>query len=172
MTRVKICGLMNEGDIRCCVQAGVHGLGFVVEYPVNVPWNLTVDKAKELMHKVPPFVSTVAVVGGTSEHILKVAKETRPHIIQLHSTQTLQEVKELAQELNLQGIQVIKALRLDQEGKCDFEIDDPLIAARSLAQTSLSALLVDSYTKSKPVGTGVKVDYSLFRHCKKKAPSR
>ena len=41
MTRVKICGLMSEADVEMAVSAGADSLGFVTEYPVPVPWNLS-----------------------------------------------------------------------------------------------------------------------------------
>ncbi|MDD2402203.1 MAG: phosphoribosylanthranilate isomerase, partial [Clostridia bacterium] len=63
MTRVKICGLMKRKDVNSCVQAGVHMVGFVVNYPVPVPWNLTMVEAKKLIYQVPPFVSTCVVTG-------------------------------------------------------------------------------------------------------------
>ena len=63
MTRIKICGMTSEEDIRLCAAAGVHALGFVVEYPIDVPWNLDRRRARELMRTVPPFVSRVIVVG-------------------------------------------------------------------------------------------------------------
>lgn len=169
MTRVKVCGIMNARDIQHCAGAGVHGLGFVVDYPVPVPWNLTVLQAKDLMGQVPPFISTCAVVGGSVEKILSIAEQARPHIIQLHDTQTLQEIKECVQELNSRGIKAIKALRFDQEGNCDFEISDPVAATRELAKTGLSALLVDSYSKSRPGGTGVKVNVAVFKAIQKES---
>jgi shikimate dehydrogenase len=52
MTRVKICGIMNEKDIEICAGAGVLVLGFVVDYPVPVPWNLTPERARELSFNV------------------------------------------------------------------------------------------------------------------------
>lgn len=162
MTRVKICGLMNKEDVELCVNAGVHTVGFVVDFPVSVPWNLTKAEAWKLIDKVPPFVSSSVITGGAVETILAVAKATRPNIIQLHYQETLQEVKELAHRLSLLGIKTIKALRIDSNGKCAFEIPDPAIAARALAETEISALLVDSYTDSRPGGTGVTVDLSTF----------
>ena len=42
-TKVKICGLMREEDVELCVNAGTDIIGFVVEYPVDVPWNLEQD---------------------------------------------------------------------------------------------------------------------------------
>ncbi|MDD2421324.1 MAG: phosphoribosylanthranilate isomerase [Heliobacteriaceae bacterium] len=163
MTRVKICGLMNREDVDLCVNAGVHAVGFVVDFPVPVPWNLTKAEARKLIDKVPPYVSSSVVTGGPVASIMAVAKATRPDIVQLHYQETLEEVKELAYRLSLLGIKAIKALRIDSDGKCAFEIPDPANAARALAGTKTSALLVDSYTASRPGGTGVTVDLSTFK---------
>lgn len=163
MTRVKICGLMNQKDVNLCVQAGVHMVGFVVDYPIPVPWNLTAAEAKELIHQVPPFISTCVVTGGSVEKVLDLVNDTCPNFVQLHYKETLKEVEELAHQLQLRGIKTIKALRIDGNGKCDFEITDPIMAARELSKTGVSAILVDSYTASRPGGTGVMVDLPTFR---------
>ena len=163
MTRVKVCGLMNEADVELCVRAGVHTVGFVVDYPVPVPWNLTKAQAAKLIAGVPPLVSSCVVTGGPVEEIMAVAKATRPDIVQLHYQETLPEVKELARRLSLLGIKTIKALRIDGEGKCAFALTDPVMAARALAETNIAALLVDSYTATRPGGTGVTVDLATFK---------
>lgn len=163
MIRVKICGLMNREDVDLCVQAGVHAAGFVVEYPVAVPWNLTRSEARMLINVVPPAVKSSIVVGGSVSHIMAVAQNTRPDIIQLHYQETLEEVKELSCRLTRLGIKTIKALRINSQGKCDFEIPDPVVAARALEKTELSALLVDSFTAVMPGGTGVAVNLSVFQ---------
>ncbi|WP_418792603.1 phosphoribosylanthranilate isomerase [Phosphitispora sp. TUW77] len=160
---MKICGLMNPKDVGLCIHAGVHMFGFVVEYPVTVPWNLTKVEAGELIQQAPPFVSTCVVTGGSIEKILDIVTETCPNVVQLHYKETLQEVREIACQLKLRGIKTIKALRLDGEGKCDFEITNPVMAARELAKTGVSAILVDSYTPSRPGGTGVTPDLATFR---------
>lgn len=162
MTRVKICGIMNQRDVNLCVQAGVHMVGFVVDYPIPVPWNLTTADARELIRQVPPFVSTCIVTGGSVEKVLNIVNETRPNVVQLHYKETLREVEELAYQLQLRGIKTIKALRIDSNGYCDFEITDPLIASQKLSKTGIAAILVDSYTASRPGGTGVTVDLSMF----------
>jgi phosphoribosylanthranilate isomerase len=162
MTRVKICGLMNHEDVELCVNAGVHTVGFVVDYPEPVPWNLTRSEAVKLITRVPPFVSTSVVTGGPVSKVLETARTLRPDIVQLHYQETLREVKELAERLNLLGIKTIKALRIDRNGKCAFEINDPATAARALAGTKIAALLVDSYTASLPGGTGVRVSLEAF----------
>ncbi|MFA8439858.1 phosphoribosylanthranilate isomerase [Pueribacillus sp. YX66] len=163
MIRVKVCGLMNENDLTHCVQAGVHTLGFVVEFPVSVPWNLTRNQAKELIQAVPPFVNTCIVTGGAVEKVVSLAKKTRPNVVQLHYEETLEDVTTIARELREIGIKTIKALRIDSEGKCKFDIDDPTEAAQALSKSGVSAILVDSYTESMPGGTGVMVDLTTFQ---------
>gem|GEM_PF-4954359 len=64
MTRVKVCGLMNQKDLELCVQAGVHTTGFVVDFPEPVPWNLSPAEARRLIDKVPAMVSSCVVTGG------------------------------------------------------------------------------------------------------------
>jgi len=169
MTRVKICGLMNSKDVELCIHEGVHMLGFVVGYPVEVPWNLSKGQAAELIERVPPFASTCVVTGGKVEKVLNIVKNTKPNVVQLHYKETLEEVSEICRELKPYGVKVIKALRMDGEGNCDFEINDPVIAARELEKTGVSAVLADSYTESMPGGTGVKVDLSVFKTLQKES---
>ncbi|MDD4237870.1 MAG: phosphoribosylanthranilate isomerase [Desulfotomaculaceae bacterium] len=130
---------------------------------IPVPWNLTTAKARGLIEGVPPFVSTCVVTGGPVEKVWKIVNETCPDVVQLHYQETLQEVKELAQQFKLRGIKTIKALRMDGNGNCDFELAEPVKAARALAKTGVAALLVDSYTAARPGGSGVLVDIATFR---------
>lgn len=169
MTRVKICGIMNERDIDICAGAGVHVLGFVVDYPVPVPWNLTPERASELIASVPPFIQTCVVTGGGVNKILDIAAVTRPNLVQLHYRESLGEIAEMARSLKLQGIKTIKALRINSDGRCDFEIPDPAIAAKALSESGISAILADSYTGTMPGGTGVAVELPTFRRIKKES---
>ena len=41
----------------------------------------------------------------------------------------------------------MKALRINEAGECDFEINDPVLAVRELCKTGISAIIVDSYTE-------------------------
>ncbi len=81
-------------------------MGFVVDFPASVPWNLTRAEAGALIGQVPPFVSSCAVTGGPVGQVLAVAKAARPDIVQLHYQETLAEVKELAHRLGLLGIKL------------------------------------------------------------------
>ena len=95
MIRVKICGLTNPGDVRMCARAGADALGFVVEYPEPVPWNLSAAGARELMAAVPPFVTVCLVLGGAPEHQLALAEELHPGAVQLHGEETLEQTRQL-----------------------------------------------------------------------------
>lgn len=154
---------MNLEDLELCVRAGVHSAGFVVDFPVPVPWNLSPGEAAPLICKVPPFVSSCVVTGGSVDKILNLAKNTRPDIVQLHHQETLEDVKELSSQLACIGIKTIKALRIDGQGQCAFEIPDPIKAARALEETGISALVVDSFTTALPGGTGIMVNLSTFK---------
>lgn len=162
MTRVKICGLMSEADVHLCAEAGADAVGFVTEYPVPVPWNIDRTRARELVLRTPPFVTTTAVVGGPVKTILAIADAVRPDLVQLHGDETTEEIERICSALAGSGTKVVKALRIDIDtGKALFAVDDPLEAAKILAETGISGLAVDSKTARRPAGTGVPLDWRL-----------
>lgn len=164
MTRVKICGLMSEGDMKMAVLAGADALGFVTEYPIPVPWNLSRARSAQLVASAPPFVTTAAVVGGPVEEMVAIAQAVRPHFLQLHGDETLEEIQAVCRALADTGIKVLKALRIDVEtGEARFTRKDPLEACALLEQTGISGLILDSRTSKRPAGTGVPLDWSSLR---------
>jgi phosphoribosylanthranilate isomerase len=58
-TRVKICGITREQDLDAAVMAGADALGFVF-YPRS-PRFLAIDRAADLVRRVPPFVTRVGL---------------------------------------------------------------------------------------------------------------
>ncbi len=164
MVRVKICGNTDTEQINMCVRAGADAVGFVVEYPVPVPWNLTREEARDLLPVVLPFVSRAVVTGGPAEVVLAIAEFLSPDVIQLHTDNTVDETALIARELALKHIGLIRALRIDvAAGVASGEIDDPVEAALALQETGISALLVDARTDSMPAGTGLSVSWDLAR---------
>mgnify|MGYP001495082282 CR=1 FL=1 len=162
MTRIKICGMTREEDIRFCIEAGVHALGFVVEYPIEVPWNLDRMKARELMRHVPPFVSRVIVVGDDPGTVIELADLLKPHVIQLHGNESPSVTAQITTALKERNIQVIKALRLSVEtGKCHFSGKDPLYVARVIEGIGVDAILLDSVSSTRPAGTGRSIDWGI-----------
>ena len=164
MTRVKICGLMSAADVNLAVRAGADALGFVTEYPISVPWNIPRQLSAELAASAPPFVTTTAVVGGSVEDILEIARTVRPHFLQLHGDESLEEIREICSSLTDTGIKVLKALRIDVDtGKALFDVDDPVEASTILAASGISGLVVDSKTSSRPAGTGITLDWTVIQ---------
>ncbi len=164
MTRIKICGMTKEEDIRLCVKAGVNALGFVVEYPIDVPWNLDRQKARELMRAVPPFVSRVIVVGDDPELVIELTEFLKPHAVQLHGDEPLSVTAELVTALKTLNVPVIKALRFSAKtGRCAFSSDEPLDAARLIENIGVDALLLDSVSDVRPAGTGQSIDWGIAR---------
>lgn len=155
---------MSLDDIGLAVRAGADALGFVTEYPVSVPWNLTRQQAAAFVAAAPPFATTVAVVGGPVDHILAIARTVRPHFLQLHGDETLDEIRQICASLQDTGIKVIKALRIDVDtGQALFSVADPVEASTLLSASGITALVVDSKTASRPAGTGVTLDWSVMR---------
>jgi phosphoribosylanthranilate isomerase len=164
MTRIKICGLTRDEDIRLCARAGVQTLGFVVEYPIDVPWNLDRMTARALMRGVPPFVARVIVVGDDPGKIVELAEFLKPHAVQLHGSEPLSVTANLVAEVKGLGVQVIKALRFSVEtGKCWPTCENPLDAAKLIEDTGVDALLLDSVSDARPAGTGQSIDWTIAR---------
>ena len=164
MTRVKICGNTDADQVRICVDAGADCLGFVVEYPVDVPWNLSREAAKGLLDLVPPLVSRAVVTGGSPQEVLAIARCLMPHLVQLHTDNPLPETEWLAGELAALQIGLIRALRIDvATGEACGEVKDPIQAALALERTGIAAVLLDARTPTMPAGTGVSVNWETAR---------
>jgi phosphoribosylanthranilate isomerase len=155
---------MSRDDIETAVAAGADALGFVTEYPVSVPWNLSRREAAELVASAPPFVTTTAVVGGSVQEMVDRALCVKPHFLQLHGDETLEAIQEVCELLAHTGIKVLKALRINIDtGEAQFSEKDPLKACHLLAQSGVSGLVVDSKTSSRPAGTGVPLDWQVIK---------
>jgi phosphoribosylanthranilate isomerase len=164
MTRIKICGLTRDEDIRLCVRAGVQALGFVVEYPVDVPWNLDRVTARALMRGVPPFVARVIVVGDDPGTVVELAEFLKPHVVQLHGSEPISVTANLVAGIKALGVQVIKALRFSVvTGKCCSACENPFEAAKLIEDTGVDALVLDSVSDARPAGTGQSIDWSIAR---------
>ena len=164
MTRVKVCGLMSEADVGMAASAGADSLGFVTEYPVPVPWNIPRKRSAELVASAPPFVTTTAVVGGRVEDMVAIARAVKPHFLQLHGDETLEEIRSVCQALEGTGVKVLKALRINVEtGEALFAVKDPLEACAFLERSGIAGLVLDSKTSSRPAGTGTPLDWSSLR---------
>jgi len=162
MVRVKICGNTDAGQVELCAACGADCVGFVVEYPVAVPWNLAREEAAPLVARVPPMIARAVVTGGEAEKVLAIARFLMPHVVQLHTDNSLEETAAIGRELSGLGIALIRAVRIDAAtGRASGEIEDPLEAVLALEQAGVAAVLLDARTRDMPAGTGVALDWAM-----------
>ncbi|MCL2679328.1 MAG: hypothetical protein FWF18_03470 [Dehalococcoidia bacterium] len=137
-----------------CLIYGADILGFVVDYPIPVPWNLNPAAAKELMSSVSGRAKTCVVTGGSPENTIRLAKELKPDYIQLHASETLADVGYLVGKLGEFGVKIIKAVFPDTP---DLEK-----TATDFCKTGIHSLLFDARTPNNAITGGI-ADLSLFR---------
>jgi len=154
LVKIKICGLMRQCDVQLCEELGVDVLGFVVEYPRDVPWNLTREQAKELIAAAKR--PTCMVTGGTPESVIALAEELKPAMVQLHYKETVFDTAEIAATLKQSGIKTIRAVHND----ADIE---------ELCKTEIAAILVDSRTSENAAKSSLAVDTGLFNRIKERS---
>ena len=86
-TRIKICGLTREEDVRAEVSAGADAIGFVF-YPPS-PRFVSFERAAELARLIPPFVTTVGLFVNAGRDYVENALEAVPlQVLQFHGDET------------------------------------------------------------------------------------
>jgi phosphoribosylanthranilate isomerase len=86
-TRIKICGLSQEADIDVAVEAGADALGFVLYE--RSPRCVTVERFADLVSRLPPFVTPVALfVNATAESIAHAVAAVPRLTLQFHGDET------------------------------------------------------------------------------------
>ena len=143
---LKICGIMDREGVDLCLRNHADVLGFVTEYPVDVPWNLKRDEADALLRYVrektdsqdPALsgVKTCIVTGGNPDQVIRLALELRPDTVQLHGRETVEETAVIADALRKEGISVIRSVPAGPEGQERIR--------RYLDVPAVDALLLDS----------------------------
>jgi len=86
-TRIKICGLTREADVDDALEAGADALGFVLY--AKSPRHVTLERAVELIGRLPPFVTPVLLFVNASPAELRRATEAVPQaLLQFHGDET------------------------------------------------------------------------------------
>jgi phosphoribosylanthranilate isomerase len=158
--RLKICGIRTETELQLCLEANVDAVGFVVEYPVPVPWDIDRTIARDLISHVPPYTTSVLVTTGTPEKIVELIEYLRPNTVQLHGDETVEQVRSIVE--NASGMRVIKAVRISASEINNTE--EILSRAQAYAGCGVAGLLLDSKTDSMPAGTGVPLNWQTARY--------
>ncbi|MGH8672926.1 MAG: phosphoribosylanthranilate isomerase [Burkholderiales bacterium] len=86
-TRVKICGVTRDEDLRAAADAGADAFGLVF-YPPS-PRLLTLERARDLSRAAPAFLTSVALfVNADAQLVQRVLDVVRPHVLQFHGEET------------------------------------------------------------------------------------
>ncbi len=146
--RVKICGITNSEDAQAAIELGADALGFVFAKSSR---QVTQEQARDIIEKLPPFVSPVAVfVDEGVDTIKEVCSFSHIQTVQLHGNEDPSYLH------NLKGYKIIKAFRIKEE-------DD----LKPLANYKPHAFLLDSYVKGVMGGTGVIFNWEIARQAHK-----
>lgn len=152
--KVKICGITREEDLAIAVAAGADAVGFIVNVDSS-PRNLTLEKAENLIRKVPIFVDSVAVTVVNDINLLtKIYEKLKPDVLQIHG-ENLSDASIIREKIR--DTHLIKALHM----KTDNVIKDAMEASKSF-----NAILLDSYVPGKYGGTGVVHDLEMSKQVK------
>jgi phosphoribosylanthranilate isomerase len=104
---VKICGIERKESLDIAIEYGADYVGFVFYQPS--PRNITFEKAKQLISRVPKHISTVGLfVDPTNSEIDNVLTATDLDLIQLHGIESSSRVLEIKRQSQLPVIKAIK----------------------------------------------------------------
>ena len=94
-TRIKICGLTREQDVDAAVAAGADAVGFVLYGPS--PRHVSAERAAELAHRLPPFVTPVLLfVNATATEIIAACARIPCALVQFHGDETPELCRQIA----------------------------------------------------------------------------
>jgi len=155
---------MSGEDVRLCLRLGIRHLGFVVEYPESVPWNIPREKARELVRlaeadgESAQKVQTYMVCGGQTEEILRMARYLKPAAVQIHHREAVGEVARIAEALLREreregGIKTFRAVSSETA-------EDELAALCALPE--LAGLVADSRTPDTASARGRRLDAAFY----------
>lgn len=143
--KIKICGITNLEDAFFAIDCGADALGFVF-YPPSPRYISTLEAAK-IIKQLPPFITVVGLFVNESESMIKkTISEANINLLQFHGD----ENSTFCERFNFP---YIKAFRV--------KADTDLV---SLEQqfTSAKGLLLDTYVKGIPGGTGETFNWDLI----------
>ncbi len=144
MTRVKVCGIMNEKDLDCAIAGGADAVGFIVEVE-DSRHRISAEDASELIRLVPVFTKSVAVIAPNSpEEAVLLARKTEADLLQVHGTLEPLEIKELKKRVHQKVIAAVP----------------PGVEAHRMAAAA-DAILLDTFKDGKLGGTGAVHDWSV-----------
>ncbi|HIF51083.1 MAG TPA: phosphoribosylanthranilate isomerase [Thiotrichaceae bacterium] len=144
-TRVKICGITNAEDATAAIESGTDAIGMV--FYEKSPRYVTIDTAAQIIRNLPAFVNCVGLfVDADESYVRKVVEAVAIDTLQFHG-------QESEQACAMYNKPYIKALRMSE---------DINLIEQCEKYSSANALLLDTYVKGVPGGTGQAFDWNMI----------
>jgi phosphoribosylanthranilate isomerase len=144
-TRIKICGITNIEDAKSAVDAGADAIGLV--FYEKSPRYVAINSAAQIIQNLPPFVNCIGLfVDADESYVRKVLQHVAIDTLQFHG-------QESEQSCTIYNRPYIKAIRMDEGISLSEQCEKYL---------SASALLLDTYVKDVPGGTGLSFDWNMI----------
>lgn len=157
-TRVKVCGMKSAEDIGLAVRSGADAVGFITDVPVNTPRKINLQKARELIARVPFFVDSVLVImPGSAQEAIEMIRTAKPDVVQIHSQLDIGEMRTLRDNTD---ISIIRTFHVQGDVSAD-ELGDEINMFTS--ENLIDGVLLDSYVSGKVGGTGQLHDLSVSK---------
>jgi len=156
--KIKICGIRDEKALKLCSKYA-DSLGFVVEYPVEVPWNIERDKARELISRSTEDIESIVVTTGDLKKIKGIVDEVEPDGIQLHGDEGLDHVEDIIRYSEKVDIKVIKAIQIDVK-TMKVNGREPLDVVKEYQEVGVDYVLLDAKRNTNAGGTGLTLNWS------------
>jgi phosphoribosylanthranilate isomerase len=145
MTRIKICGITREQDLRAVANSGADAIGLV--FYDKSPRHVSAQQAAELVRHAPPFVTVVGLfVNPSLDYVHQVLSKVSLDVLQFHG----EESPEFCQQF---GKPYLKAIRV----KAGVDLVE--CAARF---AGAQGLLLDAFVEGTQGGTGESFDWALI----------
>ena len=149
--KVKICGMTQLKDALFAAEQGADAVGFI--FHDKSPRLVTMEVAREIISKLPPFVDTVGVfVDETVEQVNEVAEYCGLDLVQLHGNEPPPFCRKIHRR-------VIKAFRVTD-----------LQSLRQMERYPVTGFLLDTFCEDLRGGTGKTFDWNLALPAKKIGP--
>lgn len=144
-TRIKICGITSLDDAESAISAGADAIGFV--FYEKSPRYITLNTAEHIVKNCAPFINFVGLfVDAEESYVKKVLDQVAISTLQFHG----QEPEQACASFNKP---YIKAIRM---------IENIDLAAECQRYYSAAGLLLDTYVKDVPGGTGIAFNWDLI----------
>ncbi len=146
-TRIKICGITQPEHALVCARYGADAIGLV--FYAHSPRAVSVMQAREILHGLPAFVTTVGLfVNPSVSEVMSVLDEVPLDCLQFHGEEDGAFCTQF-------GRPYIKALRM----QTDLDLQASL-----QAHPAAQAFLLDSYVRDVAGGTGETFDWRRVPH--------